>query len=130
MKKEISDRLKEAIEMRNLKQIDLAEKGNLDKGQLSSWISGKYKPRQNNIATLSEILDVNEAWLMGYDVPIEREDMYVFTDESAIMNSRISKDEQMKRLMSYYMSLNEVGKKKVMDTAEDMVKLYPKTEGE
>jgi len=72
MKKEISDRIKEALELRNMKQADLVEKGNFDKGQLSSWISGKYRPRQNNIALLAEILDVNEGWLMGYDVPAEK----------------------------------------------------------
>lgn len=72
MKKDISERIKEALELLDMKQAELAEKGKFDKGQLSSWISGKYKPRQNNIARLAETLNVNEAWLMGYDVPMDR----------------------------------------------------------
>ena len=71
-KSELKDRLKEAMDIRGLKQADIVEKGKIDKGQLSSWLSGKYKPRQNNISKLSEILSVDEAWLMGYDVPMER----------------------------------------------------------
>lgn len=69
-KKELKDRLKKAMEIRNLKQADLVEKYNFDKGQLSSWLSGKYKPRQNNISKLATALSVDEAWLMGYDVPM------------------------------------------------------------
>lgn len=71
MKKvELKDRLKEAMEIREFKQTDLVEKYGFDKGQLSSWLSGKYKPRQNNIAKLANALLVDEAWLMGYDVPM------------------------------------------------------------
>lgn len=72
MKKvELKYRLKEAMELREFKQADLAEKYGFDKGQLSSWLSGKYKPRQNNIAKLAMALSVDEAWLMGYDVPMD-----------------------------------------------------------
>lgn len=74
MKKTIGERIKEALMLLDMKQSELAEKGNFDKGQLSSWISGKYKPRQNNIAKLAETLNVNEAWLMGYDVSMDRKD--------------------------------------------------------
>ena len=71
-KVDIKDRIKEALEKRELTQSELAEKANIDKGQLSSYISGKYKPRQNNIDALSVALNVSEAWLMGFDVPMER----------------------------------------------------------
>ena len=72
MKKvEIKDRIKEALELRNLTQAELASKAHIDKGQLSSYLSGKYKPRQNNIEALATALNVNEAWLMGYDAPRE-----------------------------------------------------------
>ena len=69
-KAEIKDRIKIALELRELTQSELAEKAHIDKGQLSSYLSGKYKPRQNNIDALSIALDVNEAWLMGFDAPM------------------------------------------------------------
>ena len=72
-KAEIKERIKLALELRELTQSELAEKAHIDKGQLSSYLSGKYKPRQNNIDALSIALDVNEAWLMGFDVPMERQ---------------------------------------------------------
>ena len=72
-KVDIKNRIKEALKIREMTQSELAEKANIDKGQLSSYISGKYKPRQNNIDALSLALNVNEAWLMGFNVPMERD---------------------------------------------------------
>ena len=74
IKVDIKNRIKEALEIREITQTELAEKANIDKGQLSSYISGKYKPRQNNIDALATALNVNEAWLMGFNVPMERND--------------------------------------------------------
>lgn len=73
-KVDIKDRIRKALEIREITQSELAERANIDKGQLSSYISGKYKPRQNNIDALATALNVNEAWLMGFDVPMERDD--------------------------------------------------------
>lgn len=82
---EIKDRIKKAIEIREITQSELAKKANIDKGQLSSYISGKYKPRQNNIDALSIALNVNEAWLMGFDVPMERD----YEDQKVIIHDAI-----------------------------------------
>ena len=123
MKKELKDRLKEAMDIRGLKQADIVEKGKIDKGQLSSWLSGKYKPRQNNISKLSEILSVDEAWLMGYDVPMERStpegfqrwaEQYNSTHKQYMLNSNES------TLVSEYRKLNNTGKKKLISTAQEM----------
>lgn len=70
--KTIAERLKEGMELRQLKQVDIIEKTGINKGALSSYISGKYEPKQNNIYLLAKALNVNEAWLMGHDVPMER----------------------------------------------------------
>lgn len=69
-----SQRIQEGLELRGLKQTDLVEKTGISKGALSSYISGRYTPKQNNIYLIAKALDVNEAWLMGADVPMERKD--------------------------------------------------------
>lgn len=68
----ISERIKKGLEIRELKQADLVNLTGISKGALSSYISGTYEPKQRNIYKIAEALDVNEAWLMGYDVPMER----------------------------------------------------------
>nr|DAS60116.1 MAG TPA: bifunctional HTH-domain containing protein/aminotransferase [Caudoviricetes sp.] len=71
-KEECHIRIKEALNLRGLTQSDIVEKTNIKKSALSQYISGKITPRQNAIDELSKILNVSEPWLMGYDVPMER----------------------------------------------------------
>ena len=67
----IAERLQQAMELRELRQTDLVEKSGVNKGALSSYISGRYQPKQENIYRLAKALNVSEAWLMGADVPME-----------------------------------------------------------
>ena len=76
---------------RNLKQIDILNLAKpfcmeynirLNKNDLSQYVSGKVEPGQNKLTVLGLALNVSEAWLMGYDVPMERE--YVYSNEKSI----------------------------------------------
>lgn len=66
----ISERIQERMKALNLKQTDLVTRTGISKGALSSYISGRYVPKQNNIYLISKALNVSEAWLMGADVPM------------------------------------------------------------
>lgn len=67
-----SNRLTKIIEIRQIKPIELSEKTGIDKSKISSYMSGRYKAKQDGIHILSKVLNVDPAWLMGYDVPMER----------------------------------------------------------
>ena len=41
----------------------------LNRSDLSQYLSGKVEPGQEKLSILAMALDVDEAWLMGYDVP-------------------------------------------------------------
>ena len=66
-----ANRLNKAISLRNIKPIELAEKTGIDKSKISSYMSGRYKAKQDGIYLLAQALNVSEVWLMGYDVPME-----------------------------------------------------------
>lgn len=68
----ISARLRIALDRSGKKQADLVRETGLDRGAISSYLSGKYEPKQRAIYALAVALDVNEAWLLGYDVPMDR----------------------------------------------------------
>ena len=53
-----SKRIQEAMELRGLKQTDLVEKTGISKGALSSYISGRYVPKQNNTFLIAKALNV------------------------------------------------------------------------
>lgn len=73
-----SDRLKQVMEARGLRQVDILEaakpfcekhKIKLGKNDLSQYVSGKVEPGRDKLSILSLALGVSETWLMGYDVP-------------------------------------------------------------
>ena len=105
----ISERLREGMNLRGLKQVDIIEMTGINKGALSSYLSGKYKPKQDNIYLLAKALDVNEAWLMGYDVPIERKEFF---------SLQVSKKE--KDLLKKFTVLNTSGQDKAIDYVSDL----------
>lgn len=98
MKKvETKDRIKEALSIRNMKQSELVEKTGIDKGQMSSYLSGRYKPKQENLYLMAEALSVDEAWLMGYDVPMETP-------------KENTQTEAPPKIVSFYQKLNSKGR--------------------
>lgn len=66
------DRLNEAMKLRNLTQNELCEKTKIPKSAMSQYVSGAFKPKQSRTYTLAEALEVNVAWLMGFDVPMNK----------------------------------------------------------
>lgn len=66
------NRIKEALELRNMKQIDLVEKAGVTKSALCSWIHQRWQPKQTALFNMAKVLGVSEMWLAGYDVPINK----------------------------------------------------------
>lgn len=66
-----ANRLNKAISLRNIKPVELSEKTGIDKSKISSYMSGRYKAKQDGVYLLAQALNVSEVWLMGYDVPME-----------------------------------------------------------
>ena len=60
------------MEIRCIRQTDLAEMTRISKSKISMYVNGSHEPRSNNIYLLAEALNVQEAWLLGYDVPMEK----------------------------------------------------------
>lgn len=69
----LAKRLEELMALKGLRQIDIAEKTGLGKSAISQYVSGKITPKQDKVYILAEGLNVSPTWLMGYDVPMEKE---------------------------------------------------------
>ena len=69
-----SKRIADALEIRGMKQYELCKLANVPKSSLSLYLKGAYEPKQDRVYDMAMALNVSEAWLMGYDVPMERQD--------------------------------------------------------
>lgn len=88
----IAARLRQAMDAAGKKQADLVRETGLDRGSISSYLSGKYEPKQKAIYKLSQALSVSEAWLLGYDVPMARTDNQKKNDQLAKLIAKMRTD--------------------------------------
>lgn len=81
-KYETADRIRQLMEEKNWKQVDIFNNSKpfqeklgvkLGKSAISQYVNGVQAPDQRRLALLALTFNVSEAWLMGYDVPRERE---------------------------------------------------------
>lgn len=70
-----AERIKKALEIKGMKQSDLRRLTKIPKSSMSQYMSGDYEPKQDRIYLIAKALNVSEAWLMGYDVPMERQEI-------------------------------------------------------
>ena len=73
-------RITKALKIRGMKQSELCALTKIPKSSLSQYLSGEYEPKQDRIYLISKVLNVSEAWLMGFDVPMEKNDMQIKND--------------------------------------------------
>jgi transcriptional regulator with XRE-family HTH domain len=76
-------RLREAMQNKNMKAVELMEKTGVPKSAISVYLSGKSKPKADRLYIIAKALDVSEAWLLGYDVPKFRTDEQKKNDQLA-----------------------------------------------
>jgi transcriptional regulator with XRE-family HTH domain len=89
----IAQRLRKAMDATGKKQADLVRETGLNRGAIRSYLSGKYEPKQKAIYKLSQALDVSEAWLLGYEVPMERTPESKKNDQLAKLVAKLRTDE-------------------------------------
>ena len=77
----IANRIRIALDKRGMKQADLVEKTKIGKSSISTYISGAYEPKQKNIYRIASALNVDETWLMGFDVPMSRKNLSLETSK-------------------------------------------------
>ena len=68
-----SERMRQRMDELGIKQIDLVRNTGISRGLISMYYSGQVEAKQQNIYKIAIALDVNEAWLMGFDVGMERQ---------------------------------------------------------
>lgn len=73
-------RIEMALSIRQMKQSDLCKLSGVPKSSLSLYLRDAYEPKQDKIYKMAIALNVSEMWLMGYDVPMERETQTASTE--------------------------------------------------
>ncbi len=69
----LKDRLYEAMAKRGKKAVDLTRDLDIPKSAISQYLSGKSQKMDSaRLYAIAHYLDVDEPWLLGYDVPMKK----------------------------------------------------------
>ena len=118
-----SERLNLIMKEKKLRQIDILnlakpyqEKYNIkfNKSHLSQYVNGKFNPDNEKIFLLSKVLNVSEAWLLGYNVPRTRE-------SDTVENTLIEK------ISTTVIKLNEENQNKTYQYAKNLLHFQNRT---
>ena len=64
-------RIRKALSIRNMTQSELCRRTKIATSAMSEYLRGLYDPKQDKIYIMSQALNVDPVWLMGFDVPME-----------------------------------------------------------
>lgn len=130
-----ADRICQALRIRSMKQAELSERTGIPKSAISQYCSGAFKPKQQRLFTIAKVLNVDEAWLMGLDVPMERNSTHeggqyqtvpLFDNIGGIAEnivSRMQLDSPMLALLAAFERLNEKGRRVAVERVEELGKV-------
>lgn len=92
------------INVSKVKQIDIAKYANVSYQTVSSWVTGRGYPRADAMERLCKFFGVKQSVLTESGDPDTIED----------------------KLLVAFRKLNDTGKEKLLERAEELLKLYPK----
>lgn len=68
-----AQRLRAGLDARQMTQVELSSRSKISKSSISHYLKGDWEGKQDAVYSIAQVLNVSEAWLMGYDVPMDAE---------------------------------------------------------
>lgn len=121
MKAEFKDRLLQAMEYNDMIQADLIKKTKIGKSTISYYMNGRSVPKNDNLYIIAKALNVSEGWLLGYDLPMERDMEQKTLDELAALTERIKKETEFRDLIIKINHLNSAQ----LDAIKNLLVSFP-----
>lgn len=68
---EVAKRIKQSMEDKKMNATELSKASGVGKSDLSNYLNGKYRPKQDKIVLLAAALEVDPVWLGAIDLQLE-----------------------------------------------------------
>ena len=101
-----AQRLRAALNKKNMRAQELADKTEINKASISQYINGSHAPSNISAGKMAKVLSVSPLWLMGFDVPekeyvgeIERLEKEIYKKNSELIE-KIGNETERHRIMS------------------------------
>lgn len=68
---EVAKRLKQSMDEKKMKATELSQVSGIGKSDISNYLKGKYRPKQEKLFLLAIALDVDPVWLGAIDLQMQ-----------------------------------------------------------
>lgn len=117
-----SERLRQCLENNSsLSATMLAEQIGLSKQAISMYLSGQRKPKRPTVKVIADALNVNEAWLVGYDVPMEKNAETTSQPTHLLQQIKETFGKNSANALSLYIKLDEVDQLRITERMETLL---------
>ncbi len=106
LKTDFKHRLKEIMDIKGLKSADVCKDTGIAKSTYSQYLSGRNEAKADRVHQLAIYFDVCEPWLMGYDVPMQRDERQKKNDQLVELVVRLRSDEKFARSVAMLAELS------------------------
>lgn len=101
------ERLNKELYNQDITQYRLAKITGIPQTTMSNYCCGLYEPKRENLTQIANLLQVQEMWLLGYDVPrqIDKKCEEEIVSKLKLMDS--SDLEKINKIMDIFMTFGE-----------------------
>ena len=99
LKEEFKDRLRKAMNASGMKAADVCHKTGIPKSAMSYYLSGRSEPKADRLYLLCKVLDVSEAWMLGYDVEMAKTKAQKNNDTLADIVAKFKTDDSFAKFL-------------------------------
>lgn len=127
---ETAKRLSYILNLRKMTAQELSNKSGVGKSSISQYINGSHEPKNINAGAMAKVLKCDPMWLMGFDVPMEKNDFM-----QKLMSGEIKKDNMQNHAFVFAIDkltrdMTPEQMKNILDYAEFLKGKDEKKEGE
>ncbi len=113
-------RFNRILEIREMRPVDLAKATGFKENAISQWRSGYAEPKADKIAVLAKVLEVDPVWLIGMDVPMEKQLEKRYSTESAQLLVQVKNNPALMQLCKDFMQLDPAQQESVANLVHSM----------
>ena len=99
-----SERLDQLLSVFDISRSELARRTNISKSSITHYLRGDWEAKQDKVYAIARAMNISEAWLMGYDVPMERD-----SNKKASAPESPKTDARLDKIIDQYHSMNADG---------------------
>lgn len=115
----IADRIGEALKARQMRPSALCKVAKIPQSSLSLYLSGAYEPKQDRVYAMASALNVDVAWLLGYDVQMGTFAANIKEENETVSEELTTKERQ---LLELFRLLTDEEQEHVLQTAKMIAK--------